>query len=132
MAQLYVLPESRGRILQNEKSQRGKARNGAQAASNLSTYATPRATGNTLTLGNISSPYEIFEFPPSLCLGEGSWTNCIRTWGNAEKQISEMPTTALVTQEDDVKSSNIANAPRFADGGPLSRKNPCLRLRKDV
>ena len=34
-----------------------------------------------------------------------------------------MPTKSLLTQEDSVESVNIANAPRFAAGNPLSGKS---------
>ena len=120
MAQLYVLPQIRKRIIQQEKESSGKACEEVQFVSNFSTYATPRVSRNTLTLGKIPNPYGIFEVPPVQSSGMGSLAECLRTWKNTGKPISEMSTQSLLTQENRVKSSN---APRFTAWAPLSGKS---------
>ena len=113
----YPKPEKN---LTKWKEQSGKASDEVQLASNFSTYTTHRVSRNTLTIGNISNPYGRFEVSPALCLGGGSWAECLQTWRNTWKQISAMSTKSSLTREDCVESSNIANAPRFAAGNPLS------------
>ena len=120
MAQLHVLPQSQKRILQKEKSLRGKLAKKYNWPRIFRLAQPHRVSRNTLTIGNISNPYGRFEVSPALCLGGGSWAECLQTWRNTWKQISAMSTKSSLTREDCVESSNIANAPRFAAGNPLS------------
>ena len=80
MAQLFALPKSPKRILEQKRNSPGKARKAVQLVSNFSSYATPVVDRDNLPLGNISNPYEIIRVSPVLSLGEGLWIECLQTW----------------------------------------------------
>ena len=111
-AQLYVFPKPEKNLTPWQRTI-GELCREVQSVSNFSPRATPVVTRNTLTIGTISNPYEIFQVSPVLSSGDGSWGECLQTWRNQGTQISAMSTQSLLTKEDKEKSSNIPNAPRF-------------------
>ena len=104
MVQLYVLPQSQKRIIQQEKRAIGKACEEVQLVSNFATYTAPRVSRNALTLGKIPISYEIFEVAPVLSSGEGSWTEWIQTWGNAGGNFGNVDTSLTNSRRQGKKS----------------------------
>ena len=132
IVRLFVLPKSQKGVLEQKRDFPEKARQEVQLVSNFSSYATPIVTMNNLTLCNISNPYEIDQVSTVLSLGEGSRIECLQTWSNQGKQISEMSTESLRTQEEKAIQYNVSNAPRIRDGGPLSKRSLASYKREDM
>ena len=110
IAQLSILPKSQKRILEQTRDSHGKSRKEVQLVSNFSPYTATIVNKIKLTLGNIPNPYEIIQVSPVLSLGGGSWAECLQTWRNPRKQISEMSAESLITQEGKARQRNISNA----------------------
>ena len=123
MAQVRVLPHSQKRILKNAKRPTKEAGKEVQLVSNFSSYTTQKVTRLIQTLGKILNPHEVYEFPPVVNLGEGSWIKDLQTRRQPGKLVSDMSTKSLSPQQDESRKYNLANTPKFEAAEHISLKS---------